>query len=125
MASTDKDPHKEHFCVSGRTLLCDKSLRSCSGNQAQMLLKGHSQNNKVVLPFSTVLPVVNGVGWGYIVQDLETIIVLVLLAFNFIPQRSNHSLTLPRSRIRDSATATPDTWGWHNSYQSGVISITD
>ena len=34
----------------------------------------------------------------------ETITVLVLLAFNFIPQRSHHSLTLPRSRFRDSAT---------------------
>ena len=39
-------------------------------------------------------------------RDLETIIVLVLLAFNFIPQRSHHSLTLPRLWIRDSATAT-------------------
>ena len=38
-------------------------------------------------------------------RDLETIIVLVLLAFNFIPQRSHHSPTLPRSRVRDSATA--------------------
>ena len=37
---------------------------------------------------------------------LKTLIVLVLLAFNFIPQRSHHSLTLPRSRIRDYATAT-------------------
>ena len=50
--------------------------------------------------FSTV------VLWGCIVRDLETIIVLLLAAFNFIPQRSHHSLTLPRSRIRDSATAT-------------------
>ena len=76
--------------------------------------------------FSTVLPIVNGGDWGCIVLNLETIIVLVLLAFNFIPQRSHHSLTLPRSRIRDSATAalTP-AWGWHNSHQSGVISITD
>ena len=63
--------------------------------------------------------------WGCIVQDLETIIVLVLLAFNFIPQRSHYSLTLPRSRIRDSATATLTPGGWHNSHQSGVISITD
>ena len=38
-----------------------------------------------------------------IVHDMETIIVLVLLAFNFIPQRSHHSL---RSWLRDSATAT-------------------
>ena len=56
--------------------------------------------------FSTVLPIVNGGDWECIVHDLETIIVLVLLAFNFIPQWSHHSLTLPRSWIRDTATAT-------------------
>ena len=56
--------------------------------------------------FSTVPPIVNGDDWECIVLDLETIIILVLLGFNFIPQRSHHSLTLPRSRIRDSATAT-------------------
>ena len=39
-------------------------------------------------------------------HDLEAFIVVVLLAFNLIPQRSHYSLTLPRSRIRDSATAT-------------------
>ena len=49
---------------------------------------------------SVVPPIVNGGDWGCIERDLETIIVLVLLAFNFIPQRSHHSLTLPRSRIR-------------------------
>ena len=56
--------------------------------------------------FSTVPPIVNGGEWGWIMHDLETIKVLVLLAFNFIPQRSHHSLTLPRSRIKDSATVT-------------------
>ena len=56
--------------------------------------------------FSTVPPIVNGGDWGCILRDLETIIVLVLLAFNFIPQRSHHSLTLPWSSIRDSATTT-------------------
>ena len=57
--------------------------------------------------------------------DLETIIILVLLAFNFIPQRSHHSLTLPRSRIRDSSTANLTLgYGTINGHQSGVISIT-
>ena len=37
--------------------------------------------------FSTVPSIVNGVDCELIVHDLETIIVLVLLAFNFIPQR--------------------------------------
>ena len=52
---------------------------------------------------STIPPIVNR---GDIVRDLETTIVLVLLALNLIPQRSHQSLTLPRSRIRDSATVT-------------------
>ena len=56
--------------------------------------------------FSIVPPIVNMGDWGCIAGDLDTIIVLVLLAFNFIPQRSHYSLTLPRSRIRDPATAT-------------------
>ena len=38
--------------------------------------------------------------------DMESIIVLVLPAFNFIYQRSHHSLTLTRSRHRDYATVT-------------------
>ena len=37
-------------------------------------------------------------------RDLENIIVLVLLAFNFIPQRSHHAFTL--TRFRDLATVT-------------------
>ena len=56
--------------------------------------------------FSTVPPIVNAGDWGCIVRDLETIIILVLLAFNFSPQRSNYSLTLTRSRLSDSATLT-------------------
>ena len=77
-----------------------------------MLLKGHLvikcyyNIKRSSDSFSAVPPTVNGSYWGCIVRDLETIIVLVLLAFNFIPQRSHHSLTLPRSRIRDSATVT-------------------
>ena len=55
---------------------------------------------------SIVLPIVNGGDTGCIVRDLETIIVLLLLAFNFILQRSHNSLTLSRSRIGDSATVT-------------------
>ena len=55
---------------------------------------------------STVPPIVNGGDWRYIVCDLETITALVLLVFNLIPQRSHHSLTLLRSRIRNSATVT-------------------
>ena len=111
-----------------------KSLRSCSRNQAKVLLKGHfgnkchSRYNEVIKLLQYSLPIVNGCNWGCIPRDLETIIVLVLPVFNFIPQRSHHSLTLPWSQIRDSATVTlkSNAWGWHNnSHQSGVISITD
>ena len=103
-----------------------KFLRSCSRNQAKMLFKGqfgmkcHSQYNKVI----RLLQYNWGCAWGCIVRDLETIIVLVLLAINFIPQRSHHSLTLPRSRIRDSATLTL-TPGDGTTAIKVVISITD
>ena len=56
--------------------------------------------------FSTVPKIVNEGDCGCIVRDLQTTIVLVLLAFNFIPQRSHQSRTLSRSLIRDSATVT-------------------
>ena len=56
--------------------------------------------------FSTVLPIVNVDDWGCIVRDLEIVVVLVVLTFNFIPQRSRHSLTFTRSRLRDSLTVT-------------------
>ena len=50
---------------------------------------------------------------------------LNLTPFNFIPQRSHHSLILPRSRFTDSATETrSNAWGWHNSNQSGCMTIT-
>ena len=38
---------------------------------------------------------------GWIVRDMETIILLVFLAFGFISQRSHQSLTLTRSLFRD------------------------
>ena len=60
--------------------------------------------------FSKVPPIVNRDYWGCIECDLETIIFLVFLAFNFISQRSHHSLTLPRSRISDSTTCNSNGW---------------
>ena len=53
--------------------------------------------------FRTVPGFVNAGDLGCIVSDLETIVVLVLLAFNFIPQRSYYSLTWTRLRLRDTA----------------------
>ena len=90
-----------------------KSLRNHSGDRPKMLLKGQLRI-KYVIPnisrssdsFSTVPSMVNGGDWGCIVRDLETIIVLVFLASNFIPQRSHHAFTLTRTGFRDSATVT-------------------
>ena len=88
-----------------------KSLRSCSEDRAKMLLKGqlrikcHSQYIQIIRLLQH-RSIVNGCDWGFSVHDLETIIVLVLLAFNFIPQRSHHAFTLTRSRFGDSATVT-------------------
>ena len=39
--------------------------------------------------------------WGCIVLNLEAIVDLVLLAFNFTPRRSHHSQTLLRSQLWD------------------------
>ena len=64
----------------------------------------------------------------------ETIVVLVLLALNFIPQRgmklTNPALTLQPltnpAKVTDQGLCyrNSDAWGWQNSHQSGVISIT-
>ena len=112
--TTKASPKKRSIMEHSPRLPQDtKSIRSYSGNRVKMLLEGYLGIN--VTPnipsssdsFSRVPPIVNGVtAWGCIARDLETIIVLVLLAFNFIPQRSHHSLTLSTSRIRDSATVT-------------------
>ena len=69
-------------------------------------IKCHSQYNNLRISdsFITVPPLVNAGDWVCVVRHLETIIVLVLVAFNFIPERSHHSLTLTRSWLRDSAT---------------------
>ena len=80
--------HGTRSRTSSRYQVFDK----LSGNLAKMLLNGHlgikchSQYNKVTDSFSTIPPIVTGGDWGCIVQDLETIIVLVLLSFNFIPK---------------------------------------
>ena len=102
-----------------------KPLSCSTRNRVNLLLKGqhgikrHPRYKKI----STVPSRVNGVDWGWTVLDLETIIVLVLLAFSLIPHRSHHTLTLFRSRFINS-NSNSFTRGWHNSYQSGVVSIT-
>ena len=73
--------------------------------------------------FSTVLPIVNGGDWECIVRDLA-FMNCALLPFNFISQRSHHSLTLPRSRFRDRAIYLYNARGRHNRW-SGVNGTTN
>ena len=75
---------------------------------------------------STVPPIVNGNDCGCIVRDLETIIVLGLLASNFISQRSHHALTnLPEVTIQRLCNSNSNAWGWHNTFESGFSGTTD
>ena len=68
--------------------------------------------------FSTVQPIVNAGDRGCIVLDLETIIIEVLLTLNFIPN-------LDEVRAQGLSYCNSNAGGWYNSYQSGVIGITD
>ena len=67
-----------------------KSLRSCSGNRAKILLKYHLRINitpnitRESKSLSIVPPIVNGGDCGCIVRDLETIIVLVTRTTAFL-----------------------------------------
>ena len=109
---------------------CQDSLKIASlQTERRCFLKSHlgfkCQSTNIIMSsdsFSTVPPIVNAGDWGCIVRDLGTTIVLVLLAFNFIPQRSHHSLTLMKSRLRHSATVTL-TPG--DGTQLSIIGITD
>ena len=79
-----------------------KPWRSCSGNRAMMLLKSHLEikchsqynNNKVIRLLSTVPPVINMV----------------------TPLTNLDKVTAP-----GLCYCNCNAWGWHNSYQSGVI----
>ena len=94
--------------TSSRFQVFEKQLWKPSKNASQRSSLNQISPHKTISSdsFSTVPPIVHGSNWGCIERDLETIIVLVLLAFNFVPKRSQDSLTLPRSRIRNSATVT-------------------
>ena len=100
-----------------------KSLRSCSGDRAKMLLKGqlrikcHSNISRSSDSFSTVPSMVNGGEWGCIVHDLETIIVLVLLTFNFIPPKVTPRIHSDEVTVHGLCYRNSTAWGWHNSHQ--------
>ena len=58
-------------------------------------------------------------------RDLKTISVLVLLAINFIPIMVTPLTNLDEVTAQGPGCSNSNAWGWHNSYQSGVIGITD
>ena len=92
-----------------------KPLSCCTGNRAKVLLKGHlnikrhPNMTRSADSFSTVPPRVNGVDWRWTVRDLETIIVLVLLAFSFISsQQRSSSRTASTNTDLPMTDATPN-----------------
>ena len=72
-----------------------------------MILESNVAHNITRLSdsFSTVPPIINGGDLGSIVRDLETIIAWCY-SHSHLFHKGYHSLTLPRSRIKDSATVT-------------------
>ena len=70
--------------------LCEAALEIKQTCFSKVILDVTTNITRSSDSFSTVLPIVNAGDFGCIVLDLETIIVLVLLSFNFIPQRSHH-----------------------------------
>ena len=62
----------------------DASQESSWNQMSLTIYQGHQTHSKQFFQY-----VVHRVNGGCIVRDLETLIVLVLLAFNFIPQRSH------------------------------------
>ena len=60
---------------------------------------------------------------GCIVRDLETLIVLVLLAFNYIPLKVTPRIHSDEVTVQGLSYRNSSAWGWHNSHQSGVVSI--
>ena len=106
-------------------------LRSCSENRAKMLLKSILES--IVTPnitrssdsFSTVLPIVNGGDWGCIVRDRGDYHSLSLTHIQFHPQKVTPLTNSAKVTDQGLCYCNSNTWGRHNSYQSGVIGITD
>ena len=75
--------------------------------------------------FSTVPPIVNGGDWRCIVRDLKTIIVFFGLTRIQFHSLKVTPLTNP-AKVTDQGLCycNSNAWGWHNSHQSRVISIT-
>ena len=126
---TPKASPKKHYIMeySPELPIDTKSMRSCSGNRAKMLIKSP-------LAESNATPNITGhqTPWAQFREWLrvtgETIRELVSLGFNFIIKGhtthvcTNHAEVTVQELCYCHFYAW---WGWHNSHQSGVIGITD
>ena len=100
-------------------LKCHLGVKCHSKNiQVIRLLQHSSANSKIMRVTGDALYVT----WR--LPDLETIMILFLLAFNFIAQRSHSQLT-NNDEVTDQGLCycNSNAWGWHNSHYSGVIGI--
>ena len=100
-----------HVMLARTSSIYAKSLRSSLETERRYSQKSSwkQMSLPIIFPLDSVSAaptIVNGDGWGRVVRDLKTIIVLVLLAFNFTPQRSHYSPTRPRLQFSDAATVT-------------------
>ena len=108
-----------------------KPLRSCSGNRAKMLLKTHlrlkchSQYNKVIrlLQHSSSNSQCGWMGtncaWPGDYHSLS------FTRIQFYPPKVAPLTNLDEVTAQGLCYCNSNAWGWHNSYQNGVIDITD
>ena len=107
-----------------------KPLRSCSENEwryfSKVILESNVTPNMTRLSdsFSTVPPIVNGCDCWCIVCDLE-IIILSLTYIQLHPTKVTPCTDLDGVMAHGLCYSNSDTFGWHNSYKSGVIDMTN
>ena len=108
-----------------------KPLKSCSGKRAKMFLKSplginrHSQYNKVIrlLQHSSTN---SQCGWlGMQCEWPGDYHSLCLTRIQFYPPKVTPLTNLHEVMVLGLCNCNSKAWGWHNSYQSGVIGITD
>ena len=75
--------------------------------------------------FSTVPPIVHAGDWGYIVRDRGDYHSLSLARIQFHPPKVTPLNNLHEVTSQGLCYCNSKAWGWHNSYQSGVIGIAD
>ena len=102
-------------------------LREAASQWSYWNVTPKSQYIKVIRLLQHSSPIVNGGDSGCIVHDLKTIIVLALLTFYIIPQSLTAKALTNPAEIADQGLSccNSNARGWHNSHQSGVISITN